>query len=151
MSKSDSPIPQTAQLVLDFFDNELAGVRFPDVDQAVLQEAADRVTALAEEQARAEAALQAAREALQEGQDQLLARCQRALSYARIYAEDDPDLSRRLEAVTIQRGARVRAATEAPEGKPAPRRGRRPSAVAADGALFAEVPKHDDHRNGVAA
>src|SRR5688572_4834226 len=104
--KTTSPIPTPAQLVLDFFDNELAGVKFPDVDQQVLQEAGERVFGLAEEVSRAEATLQAARDALQDGVDQLVGRCQRALAYARVYAENDADLLRRLDAIALPKTPR---------------------------------------------
>ncbi len=138
--KSDPVIPPSAQIVLDFFDNELAEVKFPDIDQEVLQQAAERVLALAEDQAKAEAALQVTREALQEGQDQLLSRCQRALSYAKVYAEEDPDLSRRLDAVNLQRPGRGKtqpAPIDGADAKVPGKRGRR--ATASGGALFSEV------------
>lgn len=104
--KIDNLIPAPAQLVLDFFDNELADVKFADIDRSVLQTALEQVQVLAEEQARAEAALRAAQDNLQNGLDGLLGKCQRALSYARIYAESDPELSRRLEAIVIPRRPR---------------------------------------------
>jgi hypothetical protein len=147
--KTISPIPTPAQLVLDFFDNELAGVKFPDLDQHVLQESAERVFSLADEVTRAEASLQAARDALQEGVDQLVGRCGRALAYARVYAEDDADLLRRLDAVALPKAPRPRVperdADEA-EPRPAGRRTRRQpgSGVAAPAsALFAATQQDD--------
>lgn len=143
-----SPIPTPAQLVLDFFDNELAGVKFPDVDQKVLQDSAERVFALAEEVSRAEASLQAARDALQEGVDQLVGRCQRALAYARVYAEEDADLSRRLDAIALPKAPRRAAEREdgEGEGQKAPRRGRPRAAsgtAAPPTALFAGTQQDD--------
>lgn len=139
MSTKNSPIPPAAQRVLDFFDNELVEARFPDVDQGLLQEAADRVTALAEEVGKAEAALLAAQRALQEGQEALVGKCQRALAYARIYAEEDGDLSRRLEAISLPRVSGGGGGKGATEGKPG-RKGRR---AADSGGLFAEPPQDD--------
>lgn len=131
---TDFPLAPALQAVLDLFSAELSAVRFPDIDQQVLQESAQRVQAAAAEQARLEAQLQAAREARQEAEEALLGRCQRALAYARVFAEDDPELGRRLEALSLPRG-RGKAPPEA-EGRPERRRGRR---AAASGGLFVEV------------
>lgn len=146
IQKSSSPIPASAQLVLDFFDNELRDIRFPDVDRRVLQEAAERVMILAEQRTKAEAALQLAQDALTEGQEQLLQRCQRALAYARIFAEEDVDLLRRLEAISISRSGKSKVAeSTAPpsEGRPAGRRTRRSPMPAKSNGLFPE-PSPDD-------
>lgn len=137
-----SPIPAPAQAVLDLFKEDLAGVRFPDMDQAVLEAAAAKMRAAAEAEAQAEAALQAAREAFGEAQETLLHKCSRALSYARVYAEEDPDLSSKLDDIQFPRGGRGKAAPAPalPEVKPAARRGRRPqvSGAASGPALFIE-------------
>lgn len=147
--KTETLIPAPAQLVIDFFDNELADVKFADMDRGVLQEALEQMHVLAEEQARAEAALRAAQDALQAGLDGLLGKCQRALSYARIYAEDDADLSRRLEAIVIPRRNRSGALASAPAelGEARAKRGRPRSTTTAPererddgGSLFVEVP-----------
>jgi hypothetical protein len=94
------------QTILDLFDSDLADVRFGDVDakslariKADTQVAADVVTA-------AQIALDAARITLHERQEALLLHAQRALAYARVYAEADESLSARLEAVTLPRAAR---------------------------------------------
>lgn len=149
---NDPAIPQGAQAVLELFEGELSGLKFADVDRKVLTEAADEVRARAEEVRRAEAVLQAAREALQEGQDNLLHKCQRGLAYARIYAEEDADLTRRLEAISLPRkGGRgaPQGEKEAPEPRPQGRRGRPKSGAAATG-LFLEVGTAPAVENGVA-
>ena len=51
----------------------------------------------------AEATLLAMREALQDSLETLQHKCQRALAYARVYAEDSPDLLSKLETVELQR------------------------------------------------
>lgn len=117
----NSPIPPAAQLVLDFFDNELVDVQFPGISQATMQAAAENVEALAEEVERAEAALAAAQQTLGEGQELLLLRCQRALAYARVYAAEDDELSRRLQAIVLG----------APDGSRVSRKGRRTELAAA--------------------
>lgn len=124
-----SPIASAVQAVLDLFDGELGDLKFPDLDQSVLQEAAIAVHEKAEAQARAEAALLAARESLQESQEALLHRCQRALAYARIYAEDNAELLARIEGIELPRGGRSRSSvtpsTGGGEQRTAARRTRR--------------------------
>jgi ElaB/YqjD/DUF883 family membrane-anchored ribosome-binding protein len=102
----DHPVPAPLQSVLELFEHELAALKFPDIDQAVLSEAAHAVYERAESVARAEAALLAAREALHESQEALLQKCQRAVAYARVYAEENAELSERLEAIGLPRSLR---------------------------------------------
>ena len=104
---SDNPIPSSIQTLLEIFESELASVKFPDVDKKVLDAAAEVVKARAEEVARAEATLDAARAALLESQDGLLQKGQRALAYARIFAEENPELSARLDTVQLPRGKKA--------------------------------------------
>jgi hypothetical protein len=94
------------QTLLDLFTTSLAEVRFADVDGQTLLRFAEQVESAAETVAAAQVALDAAREALQEKQDTLLQQAQRALAYARVYAESDEVLSAQLEAVTLPRAAR---------------------------------------------
>lgn len=118
-SSAVSPIASSLQAVLDLYEGELGDLKFPDLDQAVLQEAALIVHEKAEAQARAEAALLSAREALQESQEALLHRCQRAMAYARVYAEDNAELLARLEGIELPRSGRARSsmAQSAPGGE----------------------------------
>jgi hypothetical protein len=124
-----SAIPAPIQTLLDLFSTSLADVRFADVDgQALARYAADVETA-AEAVAAAQLALDATREALQGKQDTLLQQTQRALAYARVYAEGDAALSGRLEAVTLPRVTRrsrvedalVLSAAPQPSPRPRPR------------------------------
>lgn len=91
----------------------------------------------------AQLALEAARRSLVERQEVLLQQVQRALAYARVYAEADEALSAQLEAVTLPRAAK-RARTDGlgandalvltSEAQPAPRprgRPRKPAQVPA--------------------
>ena len=112
-SSAVSPIASSLQAVLDLYEGELGDLKFPDLDQAVLQEAALIVHEKAEAQARAEAALLSAREALQESQEALLHRCQRAMAYARVYAEDNAELLARLEGIELPRSGRSRSSRSA--------------------------------------
>jgi hypothetical protein len=100
------PIPLPVQAVLDLFAHDLADVRFADVDASALERMATDVKSAATVVASAEVALDHARAALHERQETLLQHAQRALAYARVYAENDEAMSARLEAITLPRAAR---------------------------------------------
>ena len=124
-----SAIPPPIQTLLDLFTTALADVRFADVDGQTLGRSAAEVETAAESVASAQAALDAAREALQLKQEVLLQRAQCALAYARVYAEGDEALSTRLDGVSLPRSMRRARAVEglvlSAEPQPAPRpRGR---------------------------
>ncbi len=126
-------ISPPVQAVLDLFTTELTAVRFGDVDANVLGRLAADTLAAAEAVAVAQAALDGARGALQERQDALHQQAQRALAYARVYAESDDALSMRLEAIALPKLAR-RARTEealvlAPDTAPSAKRRGRPRKV----------------------
>jgi multidrug efflux pump subunit AcrA (membrane-fusion protein) len=125
----NSPIPAPIQTLLDLFTTSLADVRFADVDGQTLGRCAVEVESAAEAVASAQAALDAAREALQLKQDVLLQRAQSALAYARVYAENDEALSSQLDGVSLPRSTRrprgVEGLVLSAEPQPAPRpRGR---------------------------
>src|ERR1700722_19335580 len=101
-----SAIPAPIQTLLDLFTTTLADVRFADVDGQTLGRCAAEVETAAQSVASAQAALDAARESLQEKQDALLHRAQSALAYARVFAESDEALSRQLDAVSLPRSTR---------------------------------------------
>ena len=110
----DTPsIAPALQELLALFTSELEEVRFPGVDAQTLGVAAEAVREAARALTLAEAAAEVARERLTETQEALLARGQRALAYARIFAEEDPALWARLESVqlprSLRRGGRRRA------------------------------------------
>lgn len=145
-SSAVSPIAGSVQAVLDLFEAELSDLKFPDLDLSVLQEAAAIVYERAESQARAEAALLAAREALQESQEALLHRCQRAMAYARVYAEDNSDLAARVEGIELPRAGRSRSSvtqnTTGTEQRPAARRTKRTTPTS--GPLFLAPPESQE-------
>jgi hypothetical protein len=141
------PISPALQDLLKLFGEELATVKFPDLDRKVLEEAAGRVKEKAVELAHAQAALEAARQALYESQEALLQKGQRALAYARIFAEENAELSEKLEAISLPRPARKAPrmegamALEAPAvqvEESAPRRRGRPPKARTSAPLFAE-------------
>jgi len=137
---ADNKLPPSLQAVIDLFEGELGAVNFPDVDKATLEQLAERVTEGIAEVAVAEAALTKAREALEETQSALAQKCQRALAYARIYAEDKPELRSEIEAAqkALAPAARPQApAATAGDSAPPKRRGR-PKAKPADTATSEE-------------
>ncbi len=99
-------IPTAVQSVLDLFTTDLAEVRFGDLDAAALARISRDVEAAAEVVVAAQIALDVARGALNERQDTLLQQAQRALAYARVYAEADLGLTARLDAITLPRASR---------------------------------------------
>ena len=101
-----TPIPAPIQTLLDLFSSHLADVRFGDIDAPSLARLAADVQLASEVTAGAQVALDSARITLHERQEALLLHAQRALAYARVYAEADESLSARLEAVTLPRAAR---------------------------------------------
>jgi hypothetical protein len=141
-------IPAPVQSVLELFSGELAGLKFPDLDAEVLRQALQGLCADAAAQSRAEEALQAAREALQESQEALLQKCQRAMAYAKVYAEDNPELLQRLEQITLPRSGRSRMSSPPgfSDSRPTARRSRRQPPTS--GPLFLEpgaaTPTHSD-------
>ena len=143
----NDPISPALQDLLKLFGQELATVKFPELDRAVLEEAAERVKDKAAELARAQAALEAARQALYESQEALLQKGQRALAYARIFAEEDADLSAKLEGISLPRpvrkalraeGAPVQEAPAVQGDESAPRRRGRPAKARSSAPLFSE-------------
>ncbi len=145
-----SAIPAPIQALLDLFTTSLADVRFADVDGQTLASCAAEVEVAAKALASAQVTLDAAREALQFRQDALLQRAQRALAYARVYADADEALTRELDAISLPRPPRRARAEDAlvlsadPQPAPASRpRGRpkkAPVAPAAELTLEAIVP-----------
>lgn len=132
------PIPPSVLALLDLFSNELSDVSFPGVDRAILEQVITEVRTHTEAVAKAEAALDAARTALRESEETLSTKAQKALSYARVFAEDNPRILPKVESV-----ARIVGTTSSPpaarsdaSGDPPKRRGRpakaRPAAEPSD-------------------
>jgi hypothetical protein len=123
------PIPASVQAVLELFASDLAEVRFPDVDAAVLSRLAADAKAAAEALAGAQAALEQARAVLQQRQDALLHGAARAVAYARVFAESNEALAARLDAISLARPRRPRGDASEPQvasAETAPRRRGRP-------------------------
>ena len=103
-----SSTPQAVQAVLELFKGPLAELRFADVDAKGLERLAAEVELAAVAVQEQEAQLAALRLSLGERQDALLSLAQRALAYARVYAENDEALSARLNAISLPRAVKPR-------------------------------------------
>jgi hypothetical protein len=110
------------QAVLALFQGPLSDVRFADVDAAVLAKSTAEVESAASAVAQQEAQLTELRQTLADKQDALLLLAQRAVAYARVYAEQDEALTEQLASITLPRAAKPRKAnaTKAPSAKSAP-------------------------------
>ena len=96
------------QAVLELFQGPLADVRFADVDAAGLAQLATEVEAAAASVAHQEALLGELRQSLTERQDALLLLAQRAVAYARVYAEHDEVLTEQLSRIALPRAGKAR-------------------------------------------
>lgn len=106
MSSLSAPV----QAVLELFQGPLADVRFADVDAAGLANLAAAVESAAREVAQQEAQLAELRQSLAERQDALLLLAQRAVSYARVYAEHDEALTEQLSRIALPRAGKPKKA-----------------------------------------
>jgi len=88
------------------YETNLPLVKFGDLEATVLADAAEEVVLAATALERAEAALDGARSTLLEKQEGLLQKAQRALAYARVYAEGNAELSARVEEISLPRSSR---------------------------------------------
>src|SRR5690349_21012565 len=100
-ASDDGILAEPMTRLLELFASDLSKIRFGDLDGATLNEAAAAVRAAAREVAEAEALAAAARAALEGARETLLHKGQRALAYARIYAEGSPELAQRLEGISL--------------------------------------------------
>ncbi len=98
-----NPIPTAVKELLALFDGPLSSVTFPDVDGPSLREQAASVDAAVHEVEAAAAAWAEAKRNVDARLEVLLQKAQRALAYARIYAEDKPELDATLAALVVPR------------------------------------------------
>ena len=105
-----SQLSPSVQAVLELFQGPLADLRFADVDAAGLLNLASEVEQSAAAVAEQEALLSELRQTLADRQDSLLLLAQRALAYARVYAEHDDALSEQLARIALPRAGKPRKA-----------------------------------------
>lgn len=103
-----SPFAPAVQSVLELFKGPLANLRFADLDAAGLANLAAEVENAAGELNSQEAKLAELRQELAGRQEALLLLAQRALAYARVYAENDDALLEELNRISLPRAAKAR-------------------------------------------
>jgi hypothetical protein len=101
-------VSPAVQAVLQLFQGPLASLRFADVDGAGLAQLATEVDSAASAVELQEAKLAELRQTLAQRQEALLVQAQRALAYARVYAEHDAELTEQLSLISLPRPAKAR-------------------------------------------
>jgi hypothetical protein len=111
--------PPSLQKLLDLFvTGPLAKVHFPDVDGAALAELAEAVKQQGASVSEAEQRVVDARAALADGLETLRIQAQRALSYARIYADGQPAVRPLLDGIDLSRSPQPAASAPKRRGRP---------------------------------
>jgi hypothetical protein len=110
-----SSLSPSVQAVVQLFEGPLAGVRFADIEGSSLGRLATEVEEAARQVQAHEAQLGELRQLLAQRQEALLTLAQRALSYARVYAEGDDSLSAELARIALPRPTKPRKKDAAPE------------------------------------
>lgn len=106
-------VAQPMVSVLDLFSGPLAGARFGDVDAEALANLAANVERAGAEVMNAEAKLAELRLQLTTEQEALHALAQRALAYARVYAESNQELATAVNGISLPRPTKARKASAA--------------------------------------
>ena len=88
------PIPEEVSRIIELFSSSLKGVSFPEISADSLKAASREVAKRADELAKAEAAVSAARDRLDLERAQLMRTAERAAAYARIYSQAHPELEK---------------------------------------------------------
>ena len=108
MLSSMSVLPPSVMSILELFKGPLASVRFADVDAEGLATLAADVERAALEVGGQEAKLAELRQNLFQAQESLLVLAQRALAYARVYAESNDELLEALDQISLPRPPKPR-------------------------------------------
>lgn len=104
---SDEPVSTSLQAVVAFFASELAGIGFPDakggtLDAATLSALVEQVHQRAEEVQEAQRTLGEAQLALSRAHDALSHNAERALAYARVFCQHEPERLEQIAAIQRQ-------------------------------------------------
>ena len=110
VQRTMSTLTPPIQALLDLFQRELAEVRFGDIDARRLAALAADVQAASEALEAHEATTSRLRSTLTDSHELLMQQAQRALAFARIYAESDDELAAKLNQIALPRaGKRAKA------------------------------------------
>ncbi|MEM7152769.1 MAG: hypothetical protein AAF799_07995 [Myxococcota bacterium] len=126
------PVSEPIAALLDVYGQHAKALCFPDIDHSTLDANAKSLREAAAEVERCELALATARRALDEHRQGLEARATRALAYARIYAQDDPELQQSLGTIELSPRRPTARRTNKKNGSKAPRARRSKAAKAGD-------------------
>jgi chromosome condensin MukBEF ATPase and DNA-binding subunit MukB len=131
--------PALARQVIDLYAEELSEVRFPDLDLSALLYAQAELNAAQVEVERAEAELADKRAQLEERSQALLAKSERALAYARVFAQGDQQLAPRIADIGRRKSgsAALHVLDNTADAAAPKRRGRKPKTEAPE-ELFGE-------------
>ena len=102
----ENPIPPSVQELIAVFKKDLAAVVFPDVSLETLESLTKQVTSSAKELQDALGRAQVARESLEAGQNELLAKAVRGLAYAKVFAEGNDDLLEKICKINLGKAGR---------------------------------------------
>lgn len=122
----------TLDALLNLFETELAAVSFPDLDLDTLRRADEELTVRKANLAHAEAAIVAARRAVDDARSGYERVGRKAVAYALVYADGDDELAPRLDAIARELASSSARADASPAA--APKRRGRPRK--ADSSLF---------------
>lgn len=120
LSLSTEPVPAPVQQLLTLFTGPLHDVRFPGIDAEVLEQLRQDVLQHAERVETQRHAWEAAKQALESEQKRLTETAERALAYAKIFAQSDTQLQDALGQIEAAWGQRAPARVR--EGKKSGRR-----------------------------
>lgn len=126
MDSDSNTIPTAVKELLALFDGPLSEVRFPEVDGAALKEQAESVEAAVRDVEAASQVWAEAKRAVDARLEVLLQKAQRALAYARVYAEDKPELDATLAALVVPKWGDPRGGRPPAGGEVAARKRGRP-------------------------
>ena len=139
METDSYPIPLSIRALLALFEDDLKDVAFPDVDRASLTGLVAAVETQAEAVESARNALQAALEDRDAALEALVKRAHKGHAYARIYADGDPELLEKLNAISFEtKGSKSNRSVQKSNGKEGRKRGRKPKTTSGP-----ELPLHE--------
>jgi hypothetical protein len=115
----EDPVSPSVQELLIVFKNDLSAIVFPDVSLDTLETLTQKVRLSAKELQDALKRAQTAREALEAGQNELLAKAMRGLAYAKVFAEGNNELLEKLNKINVGKAGRSpkKAAFEKPKAE----------------------------------
>lgn len=116
-SEIDNSIPTPILEFYELFKQKLSEVSFPDISLEVFEKLINDVHAKMNELQEANSRLLTAQEEVETAQNELLQKSIRGLAYAKIFAEDQEELSDQLSKINLLKTGKTTKKTEQTEGK----------------------------------